>query len=58
MKKGEKMDMGNGFVFHITSENQSGKSLIGFITYKNENEPIGQTSITKEFLSKWKQLSK
>ena len=53
MKKGEKIDMGNGFVFHIVSENQSEKSFIGYLKHKTEGQPIGQTSILKSFLEKF-----
>ena len=52
MKKGEKIDMGNGFVFHIVSENESKKSLIGYLKHKTECQPIGQMSLLKGFVEK------
>ena len=53
MKKGDKIDLGNGFYFKIVSENQSEKAFIGFLIYKGNLQPIGQTSILKDFLTKF-----
>lgn len=50
MGVGSKYDMGNGFVFHITSENQSGKSWLGYMMHKSCLQPIAQTSMLKEFV--------
>ena len=57
MKKGDKIEMGNGFVFHVVSENQAEKACIGFLKHKSEVFPIGQTSINKTFLEKFKKTS-
>ena len=53
MKKGDKIDLGNGFYFKIVSENQSGKAFIGFLIHKSKLTPIGQTSIEIDFLYKF-----
>lgn len=51
MKKGDKIDMGNGFVFHIVGENNNGLSWIGYLVHKPTSSiAIGQTTLTKEFL--------
>ena len=51
MKKGDKIDMGNGFVFHIVGENNNGLSWFGYLAHKPTSLiAIGQTTLTKEFL--------
>ena len=54
MKKGDKIDMGNGFVFHIVGENNNGLSWFGFLAHKPTSLiAIGQTTLTKEFVQQF-----
>lgn len=49
MKKGDSIALGNGFVFHIVSENVAGKAYVGYLKHKSEKSPIGQTSLSIDF---------